>query len=167
MKTPHTVDTISRRTALVGIGAGGLGLVLADRNLGVSAQEATPDSGEADIIRDTERERVDALVDADMDVAGPLHTDDFEHINPVGVVLSKEMLLGAIAAGELDFLAFDLDPEIDVRLYGEAAAIRYRAQLEVVTDGQSLPRRGHWFTVVYELGEGGWQAAWSQATFAE
>lgn len=37
MKKSHTSDNVSRRTALVGIGAGGLGLALAGRNLGVAA----------------------------------------------------------------------------------------------------------------------------------
>lgn len=108
-----------------------------------------------------------ALVDANMDVLGPLHTDDFEAINPVGVVLPKETLLGDVAAGVVDFLVFELAADIDVRLYRDAAAIRYQAHLEVVVDGQPLPLRRHWFTIVYERHDGRWQAAWSQATFAE
>src|SRR5436309_10403434 len=40
-----TPVALSRRTALAGLGAGGLGLVLTTRALGAAAQEATPPAG--------------------------------------------------------------------------------------------------------------------------
>jgi hypothetical protein len=40
--TSHTTPSVSRRTALAGLGAGALGLALAARGLAVSAQDATP-----------------------------------------------------------------------------------------------------------------------------
>jgi hypothetical protein len=42
MTTPRTTDIVSRRTALAGLGAGGLGLALATSVRQVSAQDATP-----------------------------------------------------------------------------------------------------------------------------
>jgi hypothetical protein len=42
MTTPRTTATLSRRTALAGLGAGGLGLALATHAFGAAAQEATP-----------------------------------------------------------------------------------------------------------------------------
>ena len=45
---------------------------------------------EADLIRATERERIRALVEANMEVARQLHADDFQLINPRGQSLSKE-----------------------------------------------------------------------------
>jgi acetyl esterase/lipase len=42
MTTHRTDAPVSRRTVLTGLGAGGLGLALAARGLGASAQEATP-----------------------------------------------------------------------------------------------------------------------------
>lgn len=42
MTAPKTVDSVSRRTALTGIGAGGLALALAVRGSDASAQEAAP-----------------------------------------------------------------------------------------------------------------------------
>ncbi|MGH7556791.1 MAG: nuclear transport factor 2 family protein [Gemmatimonadota bacterium] len=56
---------------------------------------------EADLIRATERERVRALAEANMEVARRLHADDFQLIDPFGDSLSKEQYLGGIASGEL------------------------------------------------------------------
>jgi hypothetical protein len=42
VKTSNTAPSVSRRTALAGLSAGGLGLVLATRRLGASAEDATP-----------------------------------------------------------------------------------------------------------------------------
>ena len=118
---------------------------------------------EADLIRATERERLRALVEANMEVARQLHADDFQLINPRGGSLSKEQYLGGIASGQLDYLVWE--PEsIEVRLYGEAAVIRYQSQLEIVVQGQKVPRQRYWHTDTYEKRNGRWQVVWSQAT---
>ncbi len=103
-------------------------------------------------------------MDADLDVAGRLHADDFQLINPSGGVLSKEEYLGAIAAGEIDYLVFEPDSAIAVRLHGETAVIRYQSRLEIVVGGQHVPLQGYWHTDLYEMRDGRWQAVWSQAT---
>ncbi|HUE84266.1 MAG TPA: nuclear transport factor 2 family protein [Pyrinomonadaceae bacterium] len=118
---------------------------------------------EADLIRATERERIRALVEANMEVARQLHADDFQLINPRGQSLSKEQYLGGIASGDLDYLVWE--PEsIEVRLYDQAAAIRYQSQLEIVVQGQKVPRQRYWHTDSYEKRNGRWQVVWSQAT---
>lgn len=118
---------------------------------------------EADLIRATERERLRALVEADMEVARQLHADDFQLINPLGQSLSKEQYLGGIASGDLDYLVWE--PEsIEVRLYDQAAVIRYQSQLEIVVQGQKVPRQRYWHTDSYEKRNGRWQVVWSQAT---
>ena len=118
---------------------------------------------EADLIRATERERLRALVEADMEVARQLHADDFQLINPRGQSLSKEQYLGGIASGDLDYLVWE--PEsIEVRLYDQAAVIRYQSQLEIVVQGQKVPRQRYWHTDSYEKRNGRWQVVWSQAT---
>ena len=125
----------------------------------------TPSSpqAEADLIRATERERLRALVEANMEVARQLHADDFQLINPRGGSLSKEQYLEGIASGQLDYLVWE--PEsIEVRLYGEAAVIRYQSQLEIVVQGQKVPRQRYWHTDTYEKRNGRWQVVWSQAT---
>lgn len=118
---------------------------------------------ETDRIRDVERRRLRALVDADMDVARQLHAPDFQLITPIGDALSKDEYLGAIAAGHLKYLIWE--PEtIEVRLYGNAAVIRYQAQLEVIFGGHKVPLSPYWHTDLYEQHEGSWLVVWSQAT---
>jgi len=85
----RSVAAVSRRTALAGLGVCGLGLAavsLISMPMSVLARQATPDPAEteADLIRETEHERLRSLVEADMDVAGQLHADDFQLINPSG-----------------------------------------------------------------------------------
>ena len=118
---------------------------------------------EADLIRATERERLRSLVDADIDVAQRLHADDFQLINPVGGVSSKEEYLGGISSGEIDYLVWEPDAEIAVRQYDEAAAIQYKANIEIVVGGEKIIART-WHTDVYERRDGRWQVVWSQAT---
>jgi len=118
---------------------------------------------EIELIRSTERERLRALVAADVGIAGPLHADDFQLINPRGQSVSKEEYLGRIASGTLDYVVWE-PGSIDVRLYDGAAVIRYQSQLEVVVDGHRVPRQRYWHTDSYEKREGRWQVVWSQAT---
>ncbi len=118
---------------------------------------------DADVIRNTERERLRSLVDANMEVARRLHADDFQLINPSGGSLTKEEYLGGIASRRLDYVHWE--PEtIVVRFYGPVAVIRYRSQLEIVVQGQKIPRRPYWHTDLYEKRNASWQVVWSQAT---
>jgi len=120
-------------------------------------------TAEADLLRATERERLRALVEANMDVARQLHADDFQLISPAGASISKEQYLGGIASGEIDYLVWK--PEsIDVRLHGQMAIIRYQSQLEIIVGGQKVPLRRYWHTDSYEKRDGRWQVVWSQAT---
>jgi hypothetical protein len=117
----------------------------------------------ADTLRETERERLRALVAADTARARQLHADDFQLINPLGGALSREQYLGGVASGEVDYLFWE--PEsIAVRLYGDAAVIRYPSQLEIIVQGRHIPRQRYWHTDIYERREGRWRAVWSQAT---
>ena len=121
---------------------------------------------EADTLRATERQRVRALVDGDIETARRLHADDFQLINPAGITLSKTEYLGEIASGNLDYLVWE--PEtMEVRWYGESAVLRYRAQAQAVAAGQKTPLRRFWHTDVYEKRDRRWQAVWSQATLIQ
>ena len=99
-----------------------------------------------------------------MEVARRLHADDFELINPLGGTLSKDQYLGQIASGDIDYLEWE--PEaVEVRLYGDVAAIRYQARLRIVVRGlPDAPSGRFWHTDVYEKRSGQWQVVWSQAT---
>jgi hypothetical protein len=120
----------------------------------------------ADEVRAVERERLRSLVEGDIETARRLHADDFQLISPAGVTLSKAEYLGEISSGNLDYLIWE--PEaIEVRLYGGAATIRYRAQAQAIAAGQKTPLRRFWHTDVYEKRDGLWQAVWSQATLIQ
>ncbi|MCB8819425.1 nuclear transport factor 2 family protein [Microvirga rosea] len=123
---------------------------------------ASPTS-EADLLRNTERARLRALVSADLDQARQFHAPDFQSITPIGAALSKEDYMGAIASGHLKYLTWQ-PADIAVRLYDGAAVLRYRAQLEVVFGGHKIPLSDYWHTDTYEDRDGQWMVVWSHAT---
>jgi hypothetical protein len=118
---------------------------------------------EEDRIRETERARLRALVAADMVAAKPLHAEEFQLITPNGLALSQDEYLGAVAAGQIKYCAWE-PGDIAVRLYGSAAVIRYRARLEVIFNGHAVPSGEYWHTDAYEYRDGTWMVVWSQAT---
>jgi hypothetical protein len=119
---------------------------------------------EADLLRETERERLRALVEADLDVARHLHANEFQLITPQGNSVSKDQYLGGIESGQIDYLVWEPDSSIDVRLHGEAAVIRYRSKLTIVFRGDTIPLQRYWHTDSYEKRNGQWQVVWSHAT---
>ena len=123
----------------------------------------TISSPEAEQIRNLERTRLRALVSGDIDAAEPLHAPDFQLITPIGMTLSKTDYLGAIAHGQIKYLAWE-PGDIAVRLYEESAVIRYRARLEVVFGGHRVPSADYWHTDAYERRDNRWMVVWSQAT---
>jgi hypothetical protein len=120
-------------------------------------------SPEAELIRDTERARLRALVEGDMETAGRLHATEFQLITPIGMALSKNDYLGAIASGQIKYLAWEPGP-IAVRYHHSHAVIRYRARLEVVFGGHKVAPGDYWHTDTYEHRDGQWMVVWSQAT---
>jgi hypothetical protein len=114
-------------------------------------------------LRKMEHERLAALVAAKVSVAERLHADDYELITPSGSTISKREYLDGIASGALRYSLFEPVSEIRVRVYQDAAILRYRVRIEIAfsggTDGGEF-----WHTDVYERREGSWQAVWSQAT---
>lgn len=131
---------------------------------GQGARQAAAAPHVADLLRATERERLRALVAADLDAARPLHADDFQLITPAGGVLTKTQYLEGVAAGYLNYRVWEPDPDIDVRLYGPSAVIRYQARLHMSLGGAAGELRRYWHTDLYELRDGQWQVVWSQAT---
>jgi len=82
----------------------------------------------------------------------------------INVAASKTEYLGAIASGEIDYLVWE-PGSIEVRLYGDVAVIRYRAELRIkVKTMPNAPSGRFWHTDVYEKRNGVWQVVWSQAT---
>lgn len=116
------------------------------------------------LLRATERARLRALVEADIDAADALHADDYELVTPGGATLSKAAYLAGVADGSLDYRRFEAVGEERVRLLGSsAAALRYQVAIEIAWEG-GLDSGTFWHTDIYELRDGRWLAVWSQAT---
>jgi hypothetical protein len=120
---------------------------------------------DAELLRSTERERLHALVTGDVERAAQFHTEDFQLINPLGGALSKEQYLGGISSGQIQYLYWE-PQTIAVRVYGDAAVIRYQSELEIVVQGRGIPRQRYWHTDLYERHGRNWRVVWSHATAA-
>jgi Domain of unknown function (DUF4440) len=116
-----------------------------------------------EVLREVERRRLRSLVERDMPVALALHADEYQLITPGGATESKHDYLGGIEAGRLDYHVFQAVSEVAVRAAGDAAILRYQAQIEIAVAGQ-MDAGLFWHTDYYELRDERWQAVWSQAT---
>jgi len=120
--------------------------------------------GESELA-DVERQRLRALVKADLPAADQLHASDFQLVTPSGGSYSKDEYLGDVASGEIDYLQWDPE-EIEVRVRGDAGCVRYRSTIKIVVGGRELGPGRYWHTDYYERRSGRWQVVWSQATEA-
>jgi Domain of unknown function (DUF4440) len=144
------------------LAGGALALLVA--GAAVAASHASPPHGSAaDQIRQIERTRLRALVDADTQTARPLIAPDFQLINPGGGALSRDDYLDSIASGDIDYLAFAPTSPIVVRQSGNAAALRFQVHFDLVVGGTRFTHEG-WITELYEHRSGRWQIVWEQAT---
>jgi hypothetical protein len=116
----------------------------------------------ADLAR-IERERLRVLVERDMDRAAELHAADFRLITPSGMALSKDEYLEKVRTHDIDYATWDAG-EISVRIYGDAAVLRYPAEISFIVDEVPTPRRRTWHMDLYERRDDRWQVVWSQAT---
>lgn len=125
----------------------------------------TPEAGAEleELLREVEHRRLRSLVAPDLRVAERLHADDYELITPGGATMSKREYLDGIASGELDYSVFEPISVIRVRLFDNAAVLRYRVRIEIVFSG-GQDAGNFWHTDVYEHRDDHWQAVWSQAT---
>lgn len=116
------------------------------------------------LLKSLEKQRLEALVEADIDAASKLHADDFQLVTPFGEFVSKERYLGNISDGSLDYIAWH-PLDITVRLYGDVAAIRYQDSEFVVEIG-GMPHLSGLLvhTNIYEKRGDSWVIVWSHAS---
>ena len=153
-----------RRRLLVGAGVAlllGVGLATYWQGVGVGTTDA---SRAAQQVEHLERQRLVALVDADMDVVERLHADDFVLVPPPGVPLDRDELVGMVASGELDFHELEPRSAIEVRVDGSSALVWYRSTLEVDVVGPGRLAHDAWHLFLYEKRHGRWQVVREQAT---
>ena len=119
-------------------------------------------SRQVERLRQTEKQRLQALVAADVAVAGRLIASDFELINPLGETLTREDILGGVSTGALDFLSDTVTSQIKVRRHGNTAVLRYRHTVDIVVAGIGHLTHPAWTTALYERRKGNWQIVWEQ-----
>jgi uncharacterized protein DUF4440 len=122
----------------------------------------TGTSRQVERLRQIEKTRLQALVDANVAVAGRLIASDFELINPLGEVLSREDILGGVGSGALDFLSDTVTSQIRVRLHGNTAALRDRHTIDIAVAPIGHLTHPAWTTALYERRTGSWQIVWEQ-----
>jgi hypothetical protein len=118
----------------------------------------------ASTLQQIERQRLAALVDADMAVIQRLHAEDFELVPPPGVPLSRADYVDLVRTGGLDYQAFEPISDINVRVHGTAATLWYSSRIDVVAAGQGHLVHEAWLLVLYEKRAGQWQVVREQAT---
>ena len=75
-----------------------------------------------------------------MDVVERLLAEDFVLVPPPGFPLARDEYLAAVAAGDLDYLAFEPVSDIDVRLFGNAAVVTYESLIDIDAAGLGRSR---------------------------
>jgi hypothetical protein len=142
-----------------------LGLALGALAIALAAPAVATANGESrqlEQLRQTEKTRLQALVDADVAAASRLIASDFELINPLGEVLARADLLGAVSSGALDFLSDEVTSPIRVRRHGNTAVLRYRHTIDIQVAGLGHLTHPAWSTALYERHAGRWQIVWEQ-----
>ena len=119
-------------------------------------------SRQVERLRQIEQKRLQALVDADVAVAGSLIADDYEGINPLGEILTRDVFLGAVGSGAIDFLSDEVTSPIRVRRHGNSAVLRYRHTIDIQVAGIGHLTHPAWTTALYERRKGSWQIVWEQ-----
>ncbi len=117
-------------------------------------------SSAATMLPDIERQRLRALVTADIATAEPLHAENYQLVTPNGSDMTKEDYLGAIGSGQLRYRVFEAVSDIAVLGDAPVAVLRYQARISF----DDRPGMLCWHTDCYRQHDGRWQVVWSQAT---
>ena len=116
-----------------------------------------------DDFRSLERTRLRSLVERDMALAHALHSPEFHLVTPGGNARSRESYLTAIETGAITYIKWQA-ADIMVRQFADVVLLRYQAELEMPSQSGGTSSFVCWHTDAYELHNGLWQVALSQAT---
>jgi ketosteroid isomerase-like protein len=131
---------------------------------GAGADTTREAAATASALEQIERQRLAALVDADMEVVERLHAEDFELVPPPGVALTRDEYVTLVSTGDLDYQAFDPISDIEVHVHGTAATLWYQSKIDVVAAGQGHFVHEAWHLSLFEKRGGQWQVVREQAT---
>ena len=117
----------------------------------------------AQVVRETERARIHALVVHDMERARALHADDFRLTAPNGDKYTKQTYLDAVGGGRLDYMVWEPISPITVRVQGDKAVVRYRSKIGFAGNFGGTTEQTH--NDRYEERDGHWQIVSSVTHF--
>ena len=120
--------------------------------------------GVEDELRALEQEKLAALVAKDIEKLQRIHANDFQLVNPAGQELNRDDYINGIALGYIEYRLWEPETRIQAVVYGDAAVLRYREQVEVAVQGEAQPVQHFWQIEVYEKRRDGWQTVFSQST---
>jgi hypothetical protein len=135
--------------------------------IGVWAVNESPSGDQpvaASVLRQLERQRLQAQVDGDVATVDKLLAPDFTQVAPDGSLLSRTDALDNLATGNIDFTAIDVLGDITVHDYVDAAVLIYRTRMSLTVQGAGHLTHDAWDTVVYEQHDGHWQVRSEQTT---
>ena len=117
-------------------------------------------ASDIEILKNLELTRLKSLVDANIEIAKPLHADDFQLITPDGSEYDKQQYLGQIESGVLDYKIWEADT-IHIKMYDNVAVLRYNDKdFKVYIDGELAKSGILKHTNLYEKRNGQWQIVW-------
>jgi uncharacterized protein (TIGR02246 family) len=134
---------------------------------GPAAPHTEAPSAEAERqVREAHARRFEVLVQGDTAAVAPLLADDLVYIHASGQVETKAQLLEALASGRLRYRAIAA-PDAVVRVYGEAAVVTGRADVQATAGGQDVAFASRYLAVYVREG-GAWRlAAWQNTRLPE
>ena len=107
------------------------------------------------VIRQVDRERIQAQISADAAALDRIYADDFIGIGPSGTVRRKPQVIADFASGDLEFQSIVTD-DVQVRVYGNTAVETGRSTMIGQDKGKAVPRDNR-FTRVWIKQEGRWR----------
>lgn len=110
----------------------------------------------AQVIRQLDRERIQAQIDADAVALNRIYAVDFIGIGPSGTVRTKMQVISDFTSGDLKFQSITTD-DVRVRIYGNTTAVETGRSTMIGQDkGKAVPRDNR-FTRVWIKQVGRWQ----------
>jgi uncharacterized protein (TIGR02246 family) len=106
-------------------------------------------------IRQLDRERIQAQIDADAKALDRIYADDFVGVGPSGTVRTKSQVITDFTSGDLRFKSITTD-EVQVRVYGKTAVETGLSTMVGQDKGKIVPQDTR-FTRVWVKQKGRWR----------
>lgn len=126
----------------------------------------TPSAEAEKQVREAQARRFEVMVGGNTAALAPLLADDLVYTHGSGQVETKAQFLESLASGRLRYRAIAA-PDAVVRVYGEAAVVTGRADVQATAGGQDVAFAARYLAVYVREG-GAWRlAAWQNTRLPE